>query len=294
VALNLQTLLTAVPNVSDGSDLNGLAAVGEAFQMSQAAQLLTTPHSDVDHGRTVFTLAAEPGELSAALVDGAREALKRFDLSEHDGTHPNVGVVDVVPVVFLDEARRGAALAEALVTAECLANQLELPIFLYGALAGGRTRAELRRGGLAELTRRIESGELKPDFGPIEVDPTKGVTLVAARPPLIAFNLELAAPATLGDAKAIAALIREGGSSGLPGLKAIGLELPARGGVAQVSMNIEDVTALSLADVVEAANAHSPVAEAELVGLAPRAAFDGWPEQLVCRNRATLEDALGF
>ena len=150
MALNPQTLLTAVPNVSDGSDLNGLAAVGEAFQMSQAAQLLTTPHSDVDHGRTVFTLAAEPGELSAALVDGAREALKRFDLSEHDGTHPSVGVVDVVPVVFLDEARRGAALAEALVTAECLASQLELPIFLYGAIAGGRTRAELRRGGLAE------------------------------------------------------------------------------------------------------------------------------------------------
>lgn len=294
MALNPQTLLTAVPNVSDGADAEALAAVAEAFQQSAAATLLAQPHTDVDHGRTVFTLAAEPGEIAAALVDGARVALERFDLSAHDGSHPNVGVVDVVPVVFLDEARRGAALAEALVTAECLASQLELPIFLYGAISGGRTRAELRRGGIAELTRRIESGELKPDFGPIEVDPTKGVTLVAARPPLIAFNLELAAPATLGDAKAIAALIREGGSSGLPGLKAIGLELPARGGVAQVSMNIEDVTALSLADVVAAVNAHAPVAEAELVGLAPRAAFEGWPEQLACRNRATLEDALGF
>jgi glutamate formiminotransferase/glutamate formiminotransferase/formiminotetrahydrofolate cyclodeaminase len=294
VALNPQTLLTAVPNVSDGADAEALAAVAEAFQQSAAATLLAQPHTDVDHGRTVFTLAAEPGEIAAALVDGARVALERFDLSAHDGSHPNVGVVDVVPVVFLDEARRGAALAEALVTAECLASQLELPIFLYGAISGGRTRAELRRGGIAELTRRIESGELKLDFGPSEVDPTKGVTLVAARPPLIAFNLELAAPATLGDAKAIAALIREGGSSGLPGLKAIGLELPARGGVAQVSMNIEDVTALSLADVVAAVNAHAPVAEAELVGLAPRAAFEGWPEQLACRNRATLEDALGF
>ena len=294
MALNPQTLLTAVPNVSDGADAEALAAVAEAFQQSAAATLLAQPHTDVDHGRTVFTLAAEPGEIAAALVDGARVALERFDLSAHDGSHPNVGVVDVVPVVFLDEARRGAALAEALVTAECLASQLELPIFLYGAISGGRTRAELRRGGIAELTRRIESGELKLDFGPSEVDPTKGVTLVAARPPLIAFNLELAAPATLGDAKAIAALIREGGSSGLPGLKAIGLELPARGGVAQVSMNIEDVTALSLADVVAAVNAHAPVAEAELVGLAPRAAFEGWPEQLACRNRATLEDALGF
>ena len=292
--LDPQTLLTAVPNVSNGADTDALAAVAEAFQQSAAVTLLAEPHTDADHGRTVFTLAAEPGEMAAALVDGARVALERFDLTAHEGTHPNVGVVDVVPVVFLDEARRGAALAEALVTAECLASQLGLTIFLYGVVAGGRTRAELRRGGIAELTRRIESGELKPDFGPSEVDPTKGVTLVAARPPLIAFNIELAAPATLSDAKAIAALIREGGSSGLPGLRAIGLELPARGGVAQVSMNIEDATALCLAEVVEAVSEHATVAEAELVGLAPRAAFEGWPEQLACRNRATLEDALGF
>ena len=292
--LDPTTLLTAVPNVSDGTDLAALTAVGAAFEQGGGAHLLAEPHSDPDHGRTVFTLAGEPGQIASALVGGARAALERFDLTDHLGSHPNVGVVDVVPLVFLDEARRGAAMAEALVTADLLARELDLPIFLYGALADGRTRAELRRGGISGLTARIASGELRPDFGPHEVDPSKGVTLVGARPPLVAFNVELAAPATLADAKAIAAQLREGGESGLPGLKAIGLELPARGGVAQVSMNIEDHGALVLADVVAAISDRAEVSEAELVGLAPRAAFDRWPEPLVCRNRATLEDALGF
>ena len=292
--LDPTTLLTAVPNVSDGTDLAALAAVGAAFEQSGGAQLLAEPHSDPDHGRTVFTLAGEPGQIASGLVDGARAALERFDLTDHLGSHPNVGVVDVVPLVFLDEARRGAAMAEALVTADLLARELDLPIFLYGPLADGRTRAELRSGGINGMTARIASGELRPDFGPHEVDPSKGVTLVGARPPLVAFNVELAAPATLADAKAIAAQLREGGESGLPGLKAIGLDLPARGGVAQVSMNIEDHRALVLADVVAAISDRAEVSEAELVGLAPRAAFDGWPESVICRNRATLEDALGF
>ena len=292
--LDQSTLLTAVPNVSDGSHLAELAEVGEAFKRRGSGQLLGEPHSDSDHGRTVFTLAGEPKSLAASLVDGARAALENFDLRAHLGSHPNVGVVDVVPVVFLDEARRGAAIAEALVTADGLADELGLPVFLYGSLAEGRTRAELRRGGLTELTRRIAAGELRPDFGPLEVDPAKGVTLVAARPPLVAFNVELEPPAGLAAAKAIAAQLREGGEAGLPGLRAIGLELPARGGVAQVSMNIEDYRRLTLAEVVAAIGERAAVSEAELVGLAPRAAFDGWPEELLCRNRATLEDALGF
>ena len=292
--LDQSTLLTAVPNVSDGSHLAELAEVGEAFKRRGSVQLLGEPHSDSDHGRTVFTLAGEPKSLAASLVDGARAALENFDLRAHLGSHPNVGVVDVVPVVFLDEARRGAAIAEALVAADGLADELGLPVFLYGSLAEGRTRAELRRGGLTELTRRIAAGELRPDFGPLEVDPAKGVTLVTARPPLVAFNVELEPPAGLAAAKAIAAQLREGGEAGLPGLRAIGLELPARGGIAQVSMNIEDYRRLTLAEVIAAIGERATVSEAELVGLAPRAAFDGWPEELLCRNRSTLEDALGF
>ncbi|HEV2752755.1 MAG TPA: hypothetical protein VGV36_02830, partial [Solirubrobacteraceae bacterium] len=117
--------------------------------------------------------------------------------------------------------------------------------------------------------------------------------LVAARPPLVAFNLELGPPATLADARDIAARIREGGSNGLPGVRAIGLALPARGGVAQVSCNVEDHEAVPLASVVAAVAAHVTVRAAELVGLAPEAAFAGFPEELPVRNRRTVEEALG-
>ncbi len=86
--------------------------------------------------------------------------------ASHEGIHPRVGAIDVAPIVYLDDADRGAACAEALVLADLLGEQLELPVFLYGELAGGRTRAELRRGGLPGLAERIESGELGPDFGP--------------------------------------------------------------------------------------------------------------------------------
>jgi glutamate formiminotransferase/glutamate formiminotransferase/formiminotetrahydrofolate cyclodeaminase len=138
----------------------------------------------------------------------------------------------------------------------------------------------------------MAAGELRADFGPPAPHPTAGATLVAARPPLIAFNLELAPPATLDDARRIAAAIREGGPDGLPGLRAIGLQLAARGDVAQVSMNIEDHLALPLARVVEAVAAHAPVAEAEVIGLPPEAAFAGFPDDLPVRNRRTLEAAV--
>ena len=281
--------LIAVPNVSDGRDPLVLAAIGDAYAQADARVL--DVHSDPDHHRSVFTLAGAPGALADALVAGAAQAIELIDVSDHEGIHPHVGALDVCPVVHVTPDQRGAAAAEALVAADGI-GRLGVPVFLYGELGGGRTRAEIRRGGPRELARRMAAGELRPDFGPPAPHPTAGATLVACRPPLIAFNLELAPPATVEDAKAIAADIREGGAHGLPGLRAIGLELAARGGVAQVSMNVEDHLALPLARVVEAVRAHAPVAEAEVIGLPPEAAFAGFPEDLPVRNRRTLEAAL--
>jgi glutamate formiminotransferase/glutamate formiminotransferase/formiminotetrahydrofolate cyclodeaminase len=271
--------LLAVPNASEGRDAQAIAAIGDAF----GGRLLDV-HSDPDHNRSVFTLAARQGEIAEAVLAGAREALAQVDLRTADGIHPHVGALDVAPVVFLDEARRGAACAEALVLAELLGTELHLPVFLYGLLAGGRSRADLRRGGTGELARRVEAGELRPDFGPARIDPAAGATLVAARPPLVAFNLELAPAASLDDARAIAAAIRSGGPVGLDGLRAIGLWLQQKG-VAQVSCNIEDHRATPLAKVVAAVRERADVTAGELVGLAPRAAFDGFPDDL---------DLLGF
>jgi len=281
--------LLAVPNVSEGRDREAIAAIAAAFA-STGARLLDV-HSDPDHHRTVYTLAGGAGELAPALVAGARECRRRIDLRDERGSHPHVGVLDVAPIVHLDAARRGAACAEALIAGEELGRE-GLAVFLYGVLAGGRTRAQIRRGGVIALAERVCSGDLRPDFGPAAIDPGAGAVLVAARPPLVAFIVELAAPATIDDARAIAALIREGGAEGLAGVRALGLELPARGAVAQVSTNVEDHLAVPLAELVAAVARHAPVAGCELVGLAPAAAFAGFPDDVEVRNRRTVEEAL--
>jgi len=283
------TTLLAVPNVSEGRDRAVLDAIGAAFAAGGARVL--DVHADPDHHRAVFTLAAAPGRLAHAVAAGAREAVARIDLDVHGGLHPRVGAIDVAPVVHLDAARRGAACAEALVLADLLGRDLGLPVLLYGLLAGGRTRAELRRGGLPALGRRLAQSELVPDAGPTALHPRAGAVLVAARPPLVAFNVELAPPATLADARAIAARIRAGGAEGLPAVRAIGLEL-ADQGIVQVSTNVEDPELASPAAVVAAVARHARVARAELVGLAPRAAFAGFPSAVEVRGLRTVEDAL--
>ncbi len=273
--------LLAVPNVSEGRDHTTLDAIGEAF-VHGGARLLDR-HEDADHHRAVYTLAGEPGTLANAVLHGAREAIARIDLTTHEGEHPRVGAIDVAPIVHLDDKDRGAATAEALVLADALGRE-GLPVYLYGALAGGRTRAELRRGGPHELIARTT-----PDYGPPTLHPTAGAVLVAARPPLVAFNVELAPPATLEDARAIAALIREGGPEGLPGVRAIGVRLAH---AAQVSTNVEDHRAATPADVVAAVRRHASVAAAELVALVPEAALRDFPGDVVLRNGATIEERL--
>jgi glutamate formiminotransferase len=283
-------VLLAVPNVSEGRDAAVVAAIGDAYAQG-GAHLLDT-HADPDHHRAVHTLAAPAGALAGALLAGAHEAIARIDLRRERGVHPHVGALDVAPVVFVVDECRGAACAEALVLAERLGEEAGLPVFLYGLLAGGRTRAELRRGGRARLAERVAAGELRPDFGPPGLHPTAGAVLVAARPPLVAFNLELAPPATLADARAIAAAVREGGADGLPGVRALGLELTAQGGIAQVSTNVEDHRGVPLARLVAAVARRAPVARCELVGLAPEAAFAGFPPEVPVRHRRTVEEAL--
>jgi glutamate formiminotransferase / 5-formyltetrahydrofolate cyclo-ligase len=268
-----------VPNVSEGRDQTTVEAIAAAFAADGKVRLLDT-HSDPDHHRSVFTLAGGPGALAGALLRGGRAAVEGIDIGDGRGAHPHVGAIDVVPVVYLDDSARGAACAEALVVADRIGEELNVPVFLYGDLTGAppRTRAELRRGGVVELAGRIATGELRPDFGPSRMHPGAGATLVAARPPLVAFNLQLAPPATVEDARRIAALIREGGAEGLPGLRAIGVELG--GGVAQVSMNIERPFEMTLATVVAAVRRHVPLASAELVGLTPSAALQGFPDDV--------------
>lgn len=290
--LDSSRVLLAVPNVSEGRDHATLEAIERGFTPARFLDL----HTDPDHNRAVFTLAGEQGGLARALVGGVRVALERIDLTTHGGVHPHVGALDVLPVVYLDEARRGAACAEALTAAALVGEELDIPVFLYGELATRpehAERASLRKGGPAGMARRLHEGDLTPDYGPSEPHPTGGAVLVAARPPLVAFNVDLAVD-DLALAQAIAADLRESGG-GLPGVRALGLSLPHRGR-AQVSTNVHDYRAAPLHEIVERVRARAPIAEAELVGLAPRAAFDGFPADVPLRGfspeRHIIEEVL--
>jgi len=249
--------------------------------------VLLDRHSDADHNRTVFTLAAEAAPLREALVGGAELALETIDMSGYDGLHPAVGALDVCPLVWLDRNDRGAARTEAVEVAEQLGG-LGIPVFLYGELASRPEHAErayFRNGGLAELWLRMEGGELRPDHGPPQPHRTAGVTLVTARPPLAAFNVELDS----GDpelARAVAAGLRESGG-GPRGVRAIGLGLSS--GRSQVSTNVHDPLDVPLVEVVKriralAAPLGARPLEAELVGLVPEAALAGYPADVPIRG----------
>jgi glutamate formiminotransferase / 5-formyltetrahydrofolate cyclo-ligase len=272
--------LLAVPNVSEGSDEDRLARLQRAFARHVT---LLDRHSDADHGRTVFTLAGGGGALVEALASGAEEAAETIDMDGYRGAHPAIGALDVCPIVWFEPGDHEAAREEAIAAATQIGG-LGIPVFLYGELArdpGRAERAYFRNGGLPELWLRMESGELRPDFGPDLPHRRAGATLVTARPPLAAFNVELDT-GEVEIARAVAAGLRESGG-GLAGVRAIGLLLS--GGRAQVSTNVHDPLAVPLGEVVERVRALAaplgarPLA-AELVGLIPQAALDGYPDDV--------------
>jgi glutamate formiminotransferase len=277
-------LLLAVPNVSVAGDEAVIGRLGEAF--GRGARILDV-HTDADHGRTVFTLAGEPGGLAEALVAGAGEALDSIDMSTYAGAHPAVGALDVCPIVWTREEDRAAARTETVAVAAQIGG-IGVPVFLYGELArdpGHVERAYFRNGGLSELWLRMEGGELRPDFGPPLPHPRGGVTLATARAPLAAFNVELEGT-DLDGARTVAAALREAGG-GLLGVRAMGLVLSS--GRAQVSTNVHDPLKTTLGAVVEevrrlAGPLSARPVEAELVGLIPAAALVDYPADVPIRS----------
>jgi glutamate formiminotransferase len=259
--------LESVPNFSEGRDRVTLDALAGA--LSARARLLDV-HADADHNRSVFTLVADEEDLVEALVAAIACARERIDLRQHEGAHPRVGAADVVPVVPVRPADMERAKRAALALAERVGGELELPVFVYGELAAGRGPAFFRAEGLEGLRRRVESGELAPEFGPARIEERSGAVLIGARRPLIAFNVNLRGE--LEAARKTAAAVRER-DGGFPGVRALGLELP-RAGLVQVSMNVEDWEAAALHDLLaaierEAAARGAEVVGSELVGLMP-------------------------
>jgi glutamate formiminotransferase len=263
--------LESVPNFSEGRNASAIDSIGKS--LSAHAKLLDV-HTDVDHNRSVFTLVGDEAALVEALLAGIACARDCIDLRTHGGAHPRIGAADVVPIVPVVPSDMERARATALELGRRIGEELGLPVFLYGELAPDRGPAFFRRGGPEELQRRIDDGEVEPDFGPPRLHEAAGGVIVGARRPLIAFNVNLS-DANVEAAKAIARVIRER-DGGFPGVRALGLEL-LEAGHAQVSMNVEDWEASALHEIVaaierEAAALGVGIAGAELVGLMPAGA----------------------
>jgi glutamate formiminotransferase/glutamate formiminotransferase/formiminotetrahydrofolate cyclodeaminase len=260
--------LESVPNFSEGRDAATIGGIGDA--LGAHARLLDV-HADEDHNRSVFTLVGSEDELADALVAGIRVASERIDLRRHEGAHPRIGAADVVPIVPLRPEDLERARAAAALVGQRIGEELGLPVFLYAPPERGP--AFYRRGGIDELQRRVDVGELAPDYGPPRLHESAGGVILGARRPLIAFNVNLRGE--LAAAREVAAVVREKGG-GFPGVRALGLDLP-RAGLVQVSMNVEDWEAAALHDIVarighEAEARGAEVVGSELVGLMPAGA----------------------
>jgi len=272
-------VLECVANVSEGRRRD----VVDRLAVACGAPLLDA-HADADHNRSVFTLVADVDEVEAAADRLAEAVARSVDPSWHEGVHPRLGALDVVPFVALSGTpdARASAVRTAQYFAGWLGDTLDVPTFLYG-------EADPQERPLPSL-RRDAFERRKPDYGPREPHPKLGATAVGARPPLVAVNCELDRD-DVELARRVADDVRERGG-GLPGVRALGFELSSRGR-AQVSLNVTDLAATGVeeacADVARAARVEgADVARIELVGLMPRAALDECSPGF--RRRAGLGD----
>ncbi len=261
-------MLECIVNVSEGRD----AAVLDALTAAGGADLLDR-HVDRYHHRTVLTTV---GEEAARRI--ARVAVGAIDLRAHDGVHPRLGAVDVVPFVALDGSTPDQAGVARDRFAEWIAAELGVPAFIYGEEGGRPTLPEVRRRAFVDLA---------PDTGPDQPHPTAGAVAVGRRPPLVAYNLWLAEP-DLDRARAVAAAVRG------DGIRALGLAVGDR---VQVSMNLVEPFRVGPADAYDRVAARVGVAGAELVGLLPRRVLEAvaperWATLGLAEDR-TVEARLG-
>ena len=267
-------VLEAVPNFSEGRDLSLVREFARVIASEGAEVLART--ADPDHHRSVISFAGAPPVVERAALSVARLAVEAIDMRGHRGVHPRVGALDVLPFV----PARGLAMEDAAASAHRVARGLAgmgLPVYLYGAVGGGRSLSSLRAGGFEALVEGFPAGR-EPDILPrpwrhAGVHPTAGATCVGARPPLLAWNVCVSG-LSLGQVRGVARRLRETGG-GFVGLRALGLYLPSSD-VFQISMNLEDMDGTPPMRVFEAIEAEvegmgGRVTQTEVIGTIPEA-----------------------
>jgi glutamate formiminotransferase len=294
-------LVESVPNVSEGRRLEVVDRMADAISSVPGVALLDRT-SDASHNRSVFTMAGEHGPVTAALEKLIDAAVHDIDMDVHEGEHPRIGAVDVIPFIPLGDTTIDACIELARTFGERVAARFEIPVYLYARAATRPEReklADVRRGQYEGLRAEIGQRGREPDFGPARMHPSAGAVAVGARPFLIAYNINLDSE-DIDLAKRIARRVRESGG-GLPRVQANGFEVrePERGHPlrAQVSMNLLDFTVTPLWlvwDTVRdlAAEDGVELAESELIGLAPLASFLAIADRADVDPAATVEERL--
>jgi glutamate formiminotransferase len=274
----LVTLIESIPNVSEGRRADVIAKMAAAIERTPGVRLLDHS-SDASHNRSVFTLVGDPAGVEQAILALFERAVADIDLRTHKGEHPRLGAVDVVPFVPIEGVTMADCVALAKRVAAMVAERFAIPVFLYedaSTNAARKNLEDIRRGEFEGLATKMANPAWAPDFGPAVPHPSAGASVIGARMPLIAYNINLATD-RLDVAKNIAAAIRHS-SGGYRFVKAMGIPLAERG-IVQVSMNLTNYQKTPIFRVFEtvkreAARYGVAVLESEIVGLVPAAALN--------------------
>jgi glutamate formiminotransferase len=273
----MKKIMECVPNFSEGRNSKNIDKIVAPFRGQKGVKLLDY-QTDEDHNRMVVTVVGEPQALKTAVIAAMGSAIEAIDMNSHQGQHPRMGAIDVVPFIPIRNISMEDAIAFSREVAREAARQYALPIFLYERSASSPARqnlATIRKGQYEGMAEKIKQPEWKPDFGPAQIHPTAGVTAVGARMPLVAYNVNLDSD-NIEIANAIAKKVRHI-SGGLRYCKGIGIELKERG-LVQVSMNLTDYTQTAIYRAfelikVEARRYGVNVIGSEIVGLVPMEAL---------------------
>ncbi len=271
--MSLNKIIECVPNFSEGRDLDKVDKIANAFRAKEGVKLLDYS-TDKDHNRMVVTVVGEPEAVKKVVIEAIGIAVEIIDLNHHKGQHPRMGAVDVVPFIPIRNVSMEEAITLSKEVAKEVANKYNLPMFLYEKAASAPYRenlATIRKGEFEGLKEKMALPEWKPDFGPDQPHPTAGATVIGARMPLVAYNINLNTD-KLEIADAIAKKVRFLGG-GLRFCKAMGVELNERG-IVQVSMNLTDYTKTAIYRAhelvrIEANRYGVSIVGAEIIGLVP-------------------------
>lgn len=273
----MDKIMECVPNFSEGRDHEKIDKIVNPFRGKKNVKLLDYSN-DEDHNRMVVTVIGEPQALKEALLEAVAVAKDLIDLNHHQGQHPRMGAVDVVPFIPIRNCTMDEAVALSKEVGEEIARRFGIPVFLYEKSATAPHRenlAAIRKGEFEGMAEKIHDPQWHPDFGPEERHPTAGTVAVGARMPLVAYNINLDTP-SLEIAHGIAKRIRFIGG-GLRYCKAMGVELKERG-ITQVSINMTDYTRTHLYQAFEMVKMEARrygvnVAGSEIIGLVPMEAL---------------------